>query len=159
MIGAAEVAAAGRLVVAGALAVAAAAKILDRRVAAQRMVLLLGPVGRPVAAVLPVVELVLAVALLAWWTPVPGLVALALLVVFTAALGRAAHARVPCPCFGGAASTPPDARDFSRNALLAVAALAATGSPVDAGPGGTMLLAFAFGAAVVGSSRRPRRNR
>lgn len=159
MIGTAEVAAAGRLVVAGALAVAAAAKIVDRRVTAQRMVLLLGRGGRPLAVLLPIVEIVVAVSLLAWWTPVPGLVALGLVAVFTAALVRASRVRVPCPCFGGAASTPPDAREFARNAVLAVAAVAAIGSPVDAGPVGTTLLVFAFGGAVVGSARRPRSSR
>jgi len=153
----ADVAAAGRLVVAAALAAAATTKLLDRRVVALRTVALLGPVGRPVAAVLPVVELVLAVALLSWWSPVPGFVALVLLVVFTAALGRAAHVRVPCPCFGGAASTPPGPRDVVRNALLAVAALAALGSPAGADVLGTGLLVLVWGGAVVGSARPVRR--
>lgn len=157
MIGA-DVAAAGRLVVASALAVAATTKLLDRPAVALRTVALLGPVGRPVAAVLPVVELVLAVALLSWWSPVPGLVALVLLACFTAVLGRAAYVRVPCPCFGGAASTPPGLRDVVRNALLAVAALAALGSPAGADVLGTGVLVLVWGGAVVGATRSGRRS-
>ena len=156
MIGA-EVVAACRLVVAGALAVAAAGKFADRRSTVERTVALLGGVGRPVAALLPIVEVGLAVALLAWWAPWPGIAAAALLAAFTAVLGHAYRRRLPCPCFGGAAiGRPPGTREFVRNGLLVVAALFAIGSPAGARVIGAAAATVTLGVLVAAVARPPR---
>ena len=159
MPGAPECAAAGRVVVAVALAVAAAVKLADRGAVAAATVALLDAPGRFVAAVLPGAEAVLAVALLAWWSPVPGLLAALALGVFTAVLVRAARRGVPCPCFGvGAAPAPPGVRSVVRNGVLFAGAVLATGSPVGADPVVAAVLTVALGGAVVVSSR-PRQMR
>jgi hypothetical protein len=132
------------MLVAGALAVAAAAKFADRSGTRTRTVALLGSVGGPVAAVLPFAEIALAVALLAWWGPFAGLAATALLVGFTVVLARAARRGVPCPCFGAARVAAPGARAFIRNGVLALAALGAVRSPAGAGAVGTILLVLGF---------------
>ena len=78
----------------------------------------------------PAIELVTA-ALLVAVPSVGGLVALFLLVAFTAMLSNVIRhgAHVTCACFGGASSHPVSGIDLIRNAglmLLAVAAIAAT---------------------------------
>ena len=55
-----------------------------------------------VTPLVPAAELVVAVALVAWWSAVPGVVALVLLAAFTVVLVRAEARRVPCLCFGSA---------------------------------------------------------
>ncbi|MFM8236981.1 MAG: MauE/DoxX family redox-associated membrane protein [Actinomycetota bacterium] len=153
MIGGADLAAAARLVVGAALAIAAAGKLADRRAAAARTEVLLGPIGPVVAGALPLVEVLLAVALLAWWVPVPGILTIGLLVAFTFVLGRAARRGVPCPCFGPGSSRPPGRRDFIRNGLLFAGAILATGSPVGAAPVATASLAVGFAAVLIGIVR------
>ena len=73
------------------------------------MVDLLGARAAGLAAVaVPVVELVLAFMLVAWWTSaVPGIAAAVVLGAFTVLVVRAQARRVPCPCFGGGASARP----------------------------------------------------
>lgn len=84
------------------------------------------------ARLVPVVEAGLAVALVA--APrAAAWCALALLTVFTAVIVRAVAAGVdvPCACFGGGTGRVVSPRDVVRNAVLAAAAIVATG----AGPG------------------------
>jgi hypothetical protein len=78
------------------------------------------------AIALPVTELAVAAALLvAWSSAWPVWVAIALLVLFSALVVRAAVQHVPCPCFGATRNEPTGARDVVRNGvLLAVAVLA-----------------------------------
>ena len=153
----ADIAAACRLVVAGALAVAAAGKFADRDRATRRTIAVLGPAGRRVATILPAFELFVAVLLLAWWTPVPGLVAVVMFGAFTVVLVRAARRGLPCPCFGGTgAEQPPGAREFTRNAVLAGSALLACGSPAGAGPIAVAVVTVGFGVVIVAVARRPR---
>jgi hypothetical protein len=112
------------------LGFAAIAKVRSRAPARDATVALLGGrVGRPVATVLPFVELGLAVALVAWWSPVPGIVTALVLLAFTAVLIRAALRRVPCPCFGGAPGHAAGGAAVLRNAVLVAAAVLATASP------------------------------
>lgn len=153
-----SVALAARVVLAGALVVSAVAKLrapaeVRRRVGAitsDRLGAFAGP-GLPGA------ELVVAVALVALWGPVPGVVALAMLAVFTVALVRAQARRVPCACFGaGASDAPPGAAAVVRNGVLAALAVLAIGSPSGAGWGSTIVWCVAFGtvtAVVVRASR------
>jgi hypothetical protein len=134
----ASVALAARVVLACALVVSAVAKLrapaeVRRRVAAVTS----NRIGAFAGRGLPAVELVVAVVLVAWWGPVPGVVALAMLAVFTVALVRAQARHVPCACFGaGASDAPPGAAAVLRNGVLAALAVLAVGSPrgADAGP-------------------------
>ena len=96
---------------------------------------------------LPAAELVVAVALVALWGPVPGVVALAMLAVFTVALVRAQARHVPCACFGaGASDAPPGAAAVVRNGLLAALAVLAIGSPAGADVAPTVVGCVLFGA-------------
>jgi hypothetical protein len=83
---------------------------------------------RPVATVVPVVEVLLGSALVVM-RPVPATLGAAtvLLLVFTAflAVQVAAGSTVPCACFGVRAARPPSGRDVARN-LLMIAALVAS---------------------------------
>lgn len=112
------------------LVVAGVAKASDRGwVAAARQ---FGTPG-PVAAVLPLVEMALGGLLVArLGLPWTAWAAMALLVVFTAAVGvhLAKGDRVPCACFGTTGrSRPVSWRTLARNALLlALTAVAATGT-------------------------------
>ena len=78
------------------------------------------------AIVVPAVELGLAVALVvAWDSNAPVWIAIAVLVVFTALLVRAAVRHVPCPCFGAVHDEPVGPAAVVRNGvLLAIAVLA-----------------------------------
>jgi peroxiredoxin len=117
-----------RLTIAGVLATAGLAKLLDR--AGSREALAgLGVPGRwavPVGIALPATELAVALALLprrsAWWA---ALAALALFVLFTAAVGRAlARGQRPdCRCFGQLAPSPIGGWTLARNGGLIVLAL------------------------------------
>ena len=83
-----------------------------------------------VAAILPGIELAVAVILLVWWSPIPGVLAAVLLLLFTAVIVRANLRHLPCACFGGNASnTPPGASAIVRNAVLIALAVLATASP------------------------------
>ena len=78
------------------------------------------------AVVVPVLELLLAIALVA--APrAGGAVAVVLLSLFNAVLLRALRAGVTagCACFGSSAARPLSTRDLWRNALLAALAVAA----------------------------------
>lgn len=83
---------------------------------------------RPVATVVPAVELVLGVALVVTSPSAVllGLVTL-LLVVFTVFLGVQVSrgSTVPCACFGTRASKPPSGRDVVRNLAMIAALFAA----------------------------------
>ena len=99
-----------------------------------------------VAIALPITELGVATLLIARWSAVwPAWVALALLVLFTVLLVRAAAAHTPCPCFGSAHDVPAGPAAVVRNGvLLAVAALAT------ADPGGSRRGAVVATAVVLG---------
>lgn len=108
------------LVLAGVLAWAGVAKLARPRTTAASFAAL----GVPGARVVPVVELVVAAALIVW-PPVGAPAAAALLAAFTVVLVRAMRRGVGCACFGGAASQPAGARELVRNAGLSALALAA----------------------------------
>jgi uncharacterized membrane protein YphA (DoxX/SURF4 family) len=119
---------AARIVLAAAFVVAAVAKLRDRSGVEAQMRELVGTRAAPVAArFVPTVELALGAALLlARSSPVPGALALTVLLVFTGVLVRAQARRVPCPCFGGAPSSRPVGPPavLRNGVLLALAVLA-----------------------------------
>jgi uncharacterized membrane protein YphA (DoxX/SURF4 family) len=84
------------------------------------------PWAEALARLVPVLELLLAVALVAV-PPIGGIAALVLLVAFSAVLIRALRAGVTtgCACFGTAAGRRLSPRDLARNAVLAALAIAA----------------------------------
>jgi len=87
------------------------------------------PLAQPLARIIPVVELVVAVGLIL--QPRIALVAVALLLLFTLVLGRALRQGSPihCSCFGSLNREPITRATLVRNALLiALAASAATTS-------------------------------
>lgn len=86
-------------------------------------------VGAPLARVVPVVELVLAVTLVV--APrVGGAAAAVLLAAFTVVLARADDG-VGCACFGGSWTAPVTSLSIARNAaLLGAAIVAVTATPV-----------------------------
>lgn len=131
---AAALAFAARIVLAAVLLVAAAAKLRDRDATRERAVALLGDrAGKAAAASLPGAEAVVALALVVWWSPVPGVVAALMLGAFTAVLVRAQVRHVPCPCFGGVGGdAPPGPGAVMRNAFLIVCAVLSTASPAGA---------------------------
>ena len=142
---------------AAVLLVAALTKLRAPEVTRRQTVALTGSRPGPViAATLPWVELVLAAALVLWWSPVPGILAVLLLLAFTAIVVRALTRRLPCPCFAGttsrAAATP---AALVRNGVLLAYAVLATGSPRGAAAGAALLAVVALGliaaAAVVGA--------
>jgi len=145
----ASVAFAARVVLAGALVVSAVAKLrapaeVRRRVGA----IMSDRLGAFAGRGLPGVELAVAVALIVLWGPVPGVVALAMLAVFTVALVRAQARKVPCACFGaGTSDAPPGAAAVVRNGVLAALAVLAIGSPSGADAGPTIVWCLVFGAA------------
>ena len=88
------------------------------------------PAPEAAARTVPVVELVLAVMLLA--TPRPGgIAALALLAVFSVLLGGAVRRGVTtgCNCFGAARVEPVSRVDLVRNGLLGLLAVATLAAP------------------------------
>ncbi len=115
---------------------AAAAKLARPVQTATSFVALGVPAAATAARAVPVVELLVAVALLA--TPRAGAIgALALLVPFTAVLAGAVRAgsRIPCNCFGAARADPVSAVDVVRNGLLVAVALAAVTARAPVVPG------------------------
>ena len=86
-------------------------------------------VGRPLAMIVPWVELAVGAALVAQLVrPWPAVVALAILVVFTLVIARRLldGSRPPCACFGSRSNRPLGAVHVVRNvALMALAAVAA----------------------------------
>ena len=86
-------------------------------------------VGRPLAMIVPWVELAVGAALVAQLVrPWPAVVALSILVVFTLVIARRLldGSRPPCACFGSRSNRPLGAVHVVRNvALMALAAVAA----------------------------------
>ena len=105
-----------------------------------RMAPLIGPV-------LPAAELVVAVGLVVWWSPVPGVVALLLLAAFTVVLVRAQARRVPCLCFGASRlDTPAGPASVVRNGVLGALAALAIGDPSGAHAAATIAACVVLGA-------------
>ncbi|MFN2503919.1 MAG: MauE/DoxX family redox-associated membrane protein [Acidimicrobiales bacterium] len=122
-----------------------------------------GAMGLPAPGVLsravPVVELAVA-ALLVALPAVGGVVALALLVVFSVVLARAVRAGVStgCTCFGAVSSEPVSSVDLQRNLLLAGLALGALDAPEPVVPSvAAVVLVGAAALAGVGLLRLSRR--
>jgi hypothetical protein len=144
---AASLSLAARLVLAAVLAIAAMAKLRARTTNREQTIALVGAAAGPaIASVLPFVELAIAIALIAWWSAVPGIAALVLLLGFSAVVVRAQVRRLPCPCFGGSGRGAAGPMSLVRNALLAAYAVLATASPSGAHVGATVVLTLAFGA-------------
>jgi hypothetical protein len=123
------IAAAARIILAAVLVFAAVSKLRAREETRRRTVALMGPRGEIVAAILPWVEIAIAVALLVWWSAIPGVVAALLLLAFTAVVVNAQLRHLPCPCFGGASEREAGPRQVVRNGVLIALAILATGSP------------------------------
>jgi hypothetical protein len=134
MNGGAVVASTARLVLAAVLLFSAVAKLRAREVSRTQIVALVGTRSGPaVAHALPFVELLVALALVCWWSVVPGVVAFALVCAFTVVLVRARARHLPCACFGGGVHTRPvGAAGIVRNGALMALAVLATGSPAGA---------------------------
>jgi hypothetical protein len=144
----ASVALAARIVLAAALTVSALAKLRSRDAVKQQVALLVSDGLAPVVApALPATELAVAVALVVWWSPVPGVVALLLLAAFTVVLVRAQARRVPCLCFGAArVDAPVGPAAIVRNGVLGALAVLAIGTPTGASPGATIVMCIVLGA-------------
>ncbi len=158
----ASVALAARVVLAAVLLVSAVAKLRTRDATRKQVAAVIGEDRRlaPLVSVLPGVEIAVAIALLAAWSPVPGLIALILFALFTGFLLRAQARRVPCACFGaGAAEAPVGPASIVRNGVLAAFAVLAMGDPSGASAVATAAFTVLFGAvaalAVRASTRRP----
>jgi hypothetical protein len=126
------VALAARVVLALALAGAALAKLRDREHVTVQMDALLGARLATVAAIgVPVVELAIAIALVAVpGSGLPAVGAVIMLLAFTVVLVRAQARHVPCPCFGGGTTaSPAGPRSVLRNGVLLALAVLATGNP------------------------------
>jgi hypothetical protein len=152
-VNAASLALAARVVLAIVLTTSAIAKLRMRaepttRLARLQMGRLVGQAFAPVIeSVLPVAEIGVAVALVAWWSAAPGVVALLLLVAFTVVLVRAQIQHVPCVCFGTASlEAPVGPWAIVRNGLLAGLAVLATGDPA-----GAKVIGTAFSCVVLGA--------
>ena len=149
----ASLALAARVVLAAVLAASATAKLRARvalssealdtqigRLVSERYAPMIGPV-------LPPAELVVAVALVAWWSPVPGVVALGLIAAFTVVLVRAQARHVPCLCFGvSSLDAPVGPAGIVRNGALAALAVLSIGDPAGADAAATIVLVIVFGA-------------
>jgi len=112
---------------------AGAAKLARPAQTATSFIALRVPAAATAARAVPVVEVLVAVALLA--APRAGAVgALVLLIPFTAVLVRAVRtgSTAPCNCFGAVRADPVSGVDLVRNGLLVAVALAAVtaGAPV-----------------------------
>jgi hypothetical protein len=134
MNGGAVVASVARLALAAVLLFSAVTKLRAREVSRRQIVALVGErFGPSVAHALPFVELIVALALVVWWSVVPGVVAFALVCAFTVVLVRARARHLPCACFGGGVHAHPvGAASIVRNGALAALAVLATGSPTGA---------------------------
>jgi hypothetical protein len=148
-----------RIVLAGVLAVAAVAKVADRAALPGRLRAM--GVTRPwdarLAVALPVVEVVVAVALVgAARSPVPAIAAVVLLGAFTVFLVASIRRGVPCPCFGTVrtARAASGSGAIVRNGLLMALGVVATGSIDGARPGGTVAVAIIGAAAAAAAVTR-----
>ena len=135
-----------RIVLAAVLAVAAIAKIADRR-ALPAQLLAMG-IKRPwdarLAFALPAAEIAVAIARVAApHSDLPALAAVVLLTAFTVFLVISIRRAVPCPCFGAvrAGSGDAGAAAILRNGFLIGLAVIATGSISGARPAGTLAVA------------------
>jgi len=139
---------AARTVLGGALVVSALAKLRSNAAVRRQIALLVSDRLAPILApALPGAEIIVAVALVAWWTPVPGFVAVALLATFTVVLVRAQARHVPCVCFGAARlDAPIGPSSVVRNGVLAGLAVLAIGTPSGAIAGPTIGIGAMFGA-------------
>jgi hypothetical protein len=97
------------------------------------------------ARVVPVVELVLAVAIVV--VPVSALAAVVLLAAFSIVLARADDG-VSCACFGSASTTPVSWVQQARNAALAAIAIVASTATPAVPPLAAVLVAAGIGALV-----------
>jgi Methylamine utilisation protein MauE len=149
----ASIALASRLVLATVLSTSAGAKLRSRAEVRRQLDAIAGDrVAAAVSPWLPAIELGVAVALVAWWSPVPGIVALILLVVFTGALVRAHARNVPCACFGaGAGEAAPGVAAIVRNGVLAALAALAIGDPGGASVVATVGFVALFGVVAAGA--------
>ena len=115
------------LVLAAVLAVAGVAKLRRREATAQAFAAL--GLRRPatLARAIPIAELAVAAGLVLV-PPIGAYAAIALLVAFSLVVVRALrhHVKAPCGCFGAAHDAPISGVELLRNALLLVAAVAAT---------------------------------
>jgi len=152
------------LVLAAVFVRAGAAKVARPTQTATSFVALGVPAAGAFARLVPVVELLVAVALLA--TPrAGGIGALALLLPFTAVLARAVRAGsvVPCNCFGAARADPVSSVDVVRNVMLVALALMAlsVGGPSVPAPAAVAaaVATSTAGALVLAGLRRRRRSR
>jgi hypothetical protein len=144
----ASLALAARVVLAVVLAGSAIAKLRSRAVVARQMGSLVGErYASMIAPALPVTELVVAIVLVGWWSPAPGVVALVLLAAFTVVLVRAQARHLPCLCFGAARlDAPVGPASVLRNGVLAGLAVFAIGRPAGAHVGATVAACLVFGA-------------
>ena len=88
---------------------------------------------------------VVAALLVVLWTPLPGVVAVILLALFTVVLLRAQARHVPCLCFGASSlDTPVGPAAVVRNGVLAALAVLAIGTPSGASFAATLVAGAAF---------------
>lgn len=150
------------VVLAGLFAWAGVAKLLDREQTARAFTALGLPAPGLLSTAVPLVELALAVCLLAFPAPA-ALAALGLLAAFTTILVRAVRAGVDvgCRCFGSARTEPVSSVEVLRNGLLGGAATVASFAtgPVVPQPSAVLLVGAAAlaGAAAVAHADRRRR--
>jgi len=143
-----------RIVLAVTFLLAAVAKLANRQRVVAQMEDILGPRAAPTAAVVvPSVEIGLALALLsAPHRALPAWLATAVLLVFTAVLIRAQARRVPCPCFGGGASTRPvGPAAIVRNGVLLGLAVIGSGSIDGATAPATVMWVAILGSVTAGA--------
>jgi hypothetical protein len=138
---------AARIVLALVLASSAIAKVRSRPAVREQIATLVGERAAPVVApLLPAAEVLVAIGLVAWWSSVPGIVAVVLLALFTIVLVRAEARRVPCLCFGSSKlDTPVGPAGVIRNGILAALAVFSIGSPSGAHTGETLAGVAVFG--------------
>ena len=138
---------AARIVLAVVLASSAIAKLQSLGAVREQVATLVSKRAAPlIAPLLPATELLVAVALIAWWSAVPGFVAVVLLALFTVVLVRAEARRVPCLCFGASKlDTPVGPAGVIRNGVLGALAVFAIGSPSGASAPATLAGVAGFG--------------
>jgi uncharacterized membrane protein YphA (DoxX/SURF4 family) len=114
---------------------AGAAKLARRDQTEESFAALRLPAARHLTLIVPLLELAVAVALLAA-PPIGGVAALVILVLFTAVIVRAIASGVSasCNCFGAARSEPVSMHDVIRNVVLGGLATAAVFAPAPTMP-------------------------
>jgi hypothetical protein len=154
----AALALAARIVLAVVLASSAIAKLRSLDAVRAQVRTLVSERAAPLLALLvPAAELLVAVGLVVWWTPVPGIVAVVLFALFTVVLVRAEARRVPCLCFGASKlDTPVGPAGVIRNGILGALGVLAVGSPSGAAAGATIVAVVGFGAVAAVAVRAAR---